>query len=138
MNRASFQRISNIRVREARKLLDETYFCGAYYLIGYSIECALKACISKQIRRYDFPDKKLITESYTHDLEKLIKISGLITDFDNDKRTIPDLELNWTIVKDWKEDSRYIDGVTENQARDLYNACTNRHNGILTWIKRKW
>ena len=107
-------------------------------LLGYSIECALKACISKQIRRYDFPDKKLIIESYTHDLEKLIKISGLITEFDNDKKSNPNLELNWIIVRDWKEDSRYIEGVTENQASDMYNACTNRKNGILSWIKRKW
>ncbi|MCX6149324.1 MAG: HEPN domain-containing protein [Ignavibacteriales bacterium] len=138
MNRSSFKRISKIRVGEAKKLLEENHFCGAYYLIGYSIECALKACISKQIKKYDFPDKKLVSESHTHDLEKLIKISGLITDFDKDRKNNSNLELNWTIVKDWSEASRYSDGFTENQALDLYNACTNRQNGILTWIKRRW
>jgi len=36
-------------------------YCGAYYLMGYAIECAFKAAISKQIKEHDFPDKKLVT-----------------------------------------------------------------------------
>ena len=35
---------------------------AAYYMIGYCVECALKACIAKQIRRFDFPDKKLVLD----------------------------------------------------------------------------
>ncbi|MCH9011178.1 MAG: HEPN domain-containing protein, partial [Chloroflexi bacterium] len=77
MNRADLQEISSLRVEEARVLLRNGYYSGAYYLIGYAVECALKACIAKQIRRYDFPDRKLVNDSYTHDLEKLLGVSGL-------------------------------------------------------------
>ncbi len=31
---------------------------GTYYLAGYAVECALKACIAKQIIAEDFPDKE--------------------------------------------------------------------------------
>ena len=48
------------------------------------------------------------------------------------------LDLNWIIVKDWSENFRYMDNVTEIQARNLYVACTNRHNGILSWVKKRW
>ncbi len=137
MNRNSFQQISRIRTREARVLLDAGYYPGAYYLIGYAVECALKACVSKQVKRYDFPDKKLANEAFTHDLEKLVRIAGLAPDFKRERRTNLDLDLNWAVVKDWSESIRYEISVSEAQARDLYSACTGR-NGILPWIKKRW
>ena len=48
-----------------------TWADGAYYLAGYAIECALKACIAKATRRYDFPDRKKVDASHTHDLREL-------------------------------------------------------------------
>jgi hypothetical protein len=47
MNRNDFQKISRLRVKEAKALLDNGYPAGAYYLMGYAVECALKACIAK-------------------------------------------------------------------------------------------
>ena len=52
-------------------LLKAGHFSGAYYLAGYSVECALKACIAKQTARYDFPDKSKANDSFVHDLKKL-------------------------------------------------------------------
>ena len=138
MNRAALQAICNTRVKEANALLKAGHFDGAYYLIGYAIECALKACVAKQIQRYDFPDKKLANEAFTHDLEKLVRVSGLYQILERDMQASPVLELNWAIVKDWTETSRYELGTSEAQARDMYSACTARKNGILPWIKRRW
>ncbi len=138
MNRKAFQEISRIRRREALTLLDAGHYPGAYYLIGYAVECALKACVSKQVKRYDFPDKKLANEVFTHNLEKLMKVAGLQPDFDRDKRANRVLELNWAVVKDWSESARYDSNITRADARDLYSACTGRNNGILTWIKKRW
>jgi hypothetical protein len=56
MNRADLQALADLRVKEATILLDANCFEGAYYLLGYAIECALKACIAKQIKQHDFPD----------------------------------------------------------------------------------
>jgi hypothetical protein len=66
MNRKDLQALSQLRAREARYLLKGGHLSGAYYLLGYSVECALKACIAKRVQRYDFPDKQLAQEVYTH------------------------------------------------------------------------
>ena len=137
MTRTDFHEITKLRVQESMALLNSGHFPGAYYLIGYAVECALKACVAKQIRRYDFPDKRLANEAYTHDLERLMRVAGLAPDFERDMSANPALEVNWAIVKDWSEAVRYEIGVTEPQARDLHSACTGR-NGILPWIRRRW
>lgn len=138
MNRLEFQKISGIRLREARLLLKSGHFQGAYYLLGYSIECALKACISKQFKKHDFPDKKVVNDSYTHDLEKLLRISGLKTKLDADGASNPSLAVNWAVIKDWNECYRYEASVPESVVRDCYSACTARKNGLLPWLKKEW
>jgi hypothetical protein len=137
MKRTEFQAAARMRVREARVLLDTGHCPGAYYLVGYSIECALKACVARQVRRCDFPDKKLANAAYTHDLEQLIKVAGLGHAFVKARQGNPALDVNWAIVKDWTEESRYEVNISKAQARDLYSACVGR-NGVLPWIKRQW
>jgi hypothetical protein len=73
MNRNDLQKLAKIRVKDAKVLLDNGRFEGAYYLLGYSVECALKACIAKQINRHEFPDKELAQKVYTHKLSELLK-----------------------------------------------------------------
>jgi len=137
MNRADFQKLAIIRVQEARTLLDAGNYPGAYYLIGYAVECALKACISKQVKRFDFPDKNLAEKAHTHTLEQLVKTAGLELDFKQEIQTDQNFKFSWNVVKDWKETSRYDADITSQQAIDLYNACTER-NGVLPWIRRRW
>jgi len=81
MNRTDLQRLTRLRLREARVLFDNRRYDGAYYLLGYAVECALKAYIAKQTKRYDFPDKKFVNDIYTHDLNKLLSVSGLESDY---------------------------------------------------------
>lgn len=138
MNRNHLQRISRLRVKETRILLEEGYFSGAYYLVGYAVECAFKACIAKQINRYDFPDRKLINDSYTHNLELLLRLSGLQAEFQIEMQNSPNLEVNWAIVKDWSEQSRYSTDIPEITAKDLYSAVAGRRDGVLAWVKKRW
>lgn len=138
MNRSDFKTISKRRTQEAKVLLNAHQHTGAYYLIGYTIECALKACVAKQVKRFDFPDKSLANEAFTHDLEKLIRVAGLSHEFEKERKANPALDLNWAVVKDWSEASRYDLSITEAQARDLFSACTSRRNGVLQWIKKRW
>ncbi|HUW46052.1 MAG TPA: DNA-binding protein [Dehalococcoidia bacterium] len=137
MKRTEFQAVARMRVREAKALLDAGHSPGAYYLVGYSVECALKACVARQVRRCDFPDKKLANEAWTHNLEQLIRVAGLGPVFENARRVNPALDVNWAIVKDWNEESRYEVHISKAQARDLYSASVGR-NGVLPWIKRQW
>ncbi|WP_445248940.1 HEPN domain-containing protein [Microcoleus sp. OTE_8_concoct_300] len=77
MNRRDLQNIALTRIKEVEVLLNNRQYSGAYYLSGYVIECALKACIAKQTKKFDFPDKKTVMDSYTHDLEKLVKVAKI-------------------------------------------------------------
>ena len=47
LSRKELQALSGIRLREARALARLGMNDGAYYLAGYAVECALKACIAK-------------------------------------------------------------------------------------------
>jgi HEPN domain-containing protein len=51
MNRADLQKLSNTRLRQARILFAAGESSGAYYLAGYAVECALKACFAKHVKR---------------------------------------------------------------------------------------
>ncbi len=72
------------------------------------MECALKACIAKQVQKHEFPDKTTVQKSHVHDLEKLLGVAGLRTRLDADARTNQALEVNWSVVKDWSSESRYL------------------------------
>lgn len=138
MNRAELQALARLRIAEARVLLANDRFAGAYYLAGYAVECALKACIAKQTARYDFPDKDRVTRSHTHNLQQLLDLSNLKVAFHKEIERNRALELNWGIVKDWNERARYSPSFTKAQARDLYSAVNGRRNGVLGWLKRQW
>jgi hypothetical protein len=137
MNRNDFQAISRLRLREARVLLRNGHPTGAYYLLGYAVECALKACVAKQMKRFDIPEKDLINKVYTHNLETLLNLSGLKPTLELDSKTGPALAVNWAIVKDWSEQRRYDTYISDKTAADLYSAVAGR-DGILAWIRHKW
>lgn len=57
LNRSHFQRVSLGRLREARTIFEKRRYAGAFYIAGYAVECALKACIAKRIQARTFPPK---------------------------------------------------------------------------------
>ena len=77
MNKTELENLASIRIKEAEILLTADCYQGAYYLAGYALECILKACIAKQVKEFDFPDKKLANDSYTHKLANLVITAGL-------------------------------------------------------------
>jgi hypothetical protein len=137
VNRSDLKKLAEIRLQESATLLKERKYDGAYYLCGYVIECALKACIAKQTRRSEFPDRDLVRESYTHDLTKLVKLAGLEQDLKREAHSNPDFSDYWNTVKDWNELSRYA-RTKAPAAHDLYTAVSDRQNGVLQWVKRYW
>jgi HEPN domain-containing protein len=129
MNRGAFQEIAEIRLHDAKVLLDNACFDGAYYLSGYVVECALKACIAKKTREFDFPDKQITNKIYTHDLGQLLNVVGI---------NIPDeIEINWSVVKDWSEKDRYTKH-SDKEAKDIFEAVADREEGVFQWIKLHW
>ena len=136
MNRLDLQNLALARLEEVEVLLNNHKYSGAYYLSGYVIECALKACIAKQTQEFNFPDKKTVTDSYTHDLEKLIKVAKL----DKELKSLlddPNFSLRWLEVRDWSEESRY-QTHSQQKALDIYLAITDPTHGVLQWLQQHY
>jgi len=136
VNRRDLQNIALTRLKEVEVLLENRQYSGAYYLSGYVIECALKACIAKQTRKFDFHDKKTAIESYTHDLEKLVKVAKLDSEL---KTLVKDRSFanRWALLKDWSEESRY-EKHDKQKALDIYSAITDPNHGVLQWVQQHW
>ena len=136
MKRSDLKELARIRLKEAKVLLDNRQYSGAYYLSGYVIECALKACIAKQTRKFDFPEKKKVQDSYTHELEKLVKVANLDSELKSLKAD-PDFSPLWECLKEWSEESRYKKH-NRNEAIDIYLAITDPNHGVLQWLQQHW
>ncbi|NLS92967.1 MAG: hypothetical protein GXX96_12500 [Planctomycetaceae bacterium] len=139
MNRATLQRLSDERLDDARALIAAKQWAGAYYLAGYSLECALKSCVLAYIDRTGiiFEDKKYAQNCWTHDIEDLIRQAGLKIERDKAAGTNLTLGQNWLIAKDWSETSRYRMS-TQLQAEKLLHALTDNTDGVLSWVKSFW
>jgi HEPN domain-containing protein len=133
LNRQNLQELAQTRLQDAKVLLDNHQYSGAYYLSGYVIECALKACIAKKTQQYDFPDKKTVMESYTHNLEKLAGLAGPYIKQELEST----YQVQWSPIKKWSEDSRY-ETHNEQEARDIYSAITDPNHGVLQWLQQHW
>ena len=136
MNKTELENLAAIRIKEAEILLTADCYQGAYYLAGYALECTLKACIAKQVKEFDFPDKKLANDSYTHNLANLVITAGLKQKLTEQEKQNKEFRLNWAIVIEWSEESRYKFAITKQDAHDLFTAITDNESGILPWLKK--
>ena len=120
---------------DARVLLHNKRYSAAYYVAGYVVECALKACLAKKAKRYEFPPKpNVVTRSYyTHDLQQLAEASDLSEELKKGRTNV-----YWTTVKDWGEDSRYDPHAGAKRANDILRAIEDPVDGVLQCIKRFW
>ena len=135
LSRKDFQRLADLRAKEAGILARNGCGQGAYYLAGYAVECALKACIAKKTRRHQFPpDRKYVNDVYSHELKTLLQKAELEGRLEDDMKKNPTLARNWAVVSRWNTESRYD---TEIKGRDVYEAITAT-DGVLPWIKQHW
>jgi len=137
MDRKDLRALSRVRLSEARALLKAGLPDGAYYLAGYAVECALKACIAKETRRYEFPEKKRVDASYTHNLKELVRVAELRDELQAAVETDPLFRRYWRLVQLWSEQSRYGRHSPEG-SQDLIEAISDRNHGVMKWVKHYW
>jgi HEPN domain-containing protein len=137
LTRRDLQQLSRKRVKEARILLKAGAYDGAYYLLGLAVELALKACIAKKTKRFDFPEKTIVDNSYSHQLPRLVSVAGLDQAIDTENKTNSVFAANWSVVLKWRIDSRY-EGHDAQKTAELYKAITDPKNGVMACIKRSW
>jgi hypothetical protein len=139
VNKDELRQLAQERILDAKALLAARRWSGAYYLAGYAVECALKACILGLIERTGiiFEDRKYAERCWTHDLEELLQLAELRAPFGVDLGKNVALRENWDIVKEWDEASRYRK-TPHHKAKSLYQAITDKVNGIMPWITNRW
>lgn len=125
------------RLREAEVLLAARQYSGAYYLAGYAVECALKACIAKKVKRYDFPDRRLALDAYTHDLKRLVEVAEIGVDIAGQRASDAVFDVKWKTVVRWSEQSRY-EKCGRRQAETLIHAIADDQHGVLPWLQLHW
>jgi HEPN domain-containing protein len=136
--KAEFRQLAEVRLAEAKTLLDAGQWNGAYYLAGYAVELALKACIIKVLMATDaFPDKDFSRNCYTHAIEKLVELAKLENVRTSATDGDPDLQSNWLLAKDWSEEKRYH-RVEKAEAEAMYTAIADGAHGVFPWIKTHW
>lgn len=139
VSRTEFQALAKVRLTEAKTLLDAGSPAGAYYLAGYVVECALKACLAKNLNAETFPPKpEVVRDSYyTHNLRKLLKASGLEQKLKDEGPAGSALDSHWSTVLQWDEQARY-EQRSQREARELYTAVADEQEGVFQWLQRNW
>jgi len=134
--RVDFQSLADCRVQDAESLLSDGRWDAAYYVAGYAVECAIKACIIAKLKTTFgwFPDKKFSEKCFTHDLAVLLALADLEMEMQSDA----DVSRNFGIVKDWDEAKRYSLGTTERRSREFLEAITDPGKGVLPWLRKFW
>jgi hypothetical protein len=137
VTRTDLQKLADEKLRDAQVLLNAKSWANAYYLAGYAVELAIKACIAKSFKADTIPDKALVDKTYSHEFPKLIGTAGLTALLQQQEQASQDFRTAWGVVKDWSPDARYTD-KGEQDAKELVEAISHANHGVLRWIKTHW
>jgi HEPN domain-containing protein len=135
LTKESLLLLAGVRLKEAKILFENQCYSGAYYVAGYNVKLNLKAKISENFLKNSIPDKKFVNDIHTHDLSKLLWLSGVKPKFDTECKANQALKLNWDIITRWSEISRYKTFDKED-AYSLINAIDNQENGLNQWLHK--
>src|SRR6266496_433847 len=91
LTKADLEALAETRLQDAIFLLNGGRASSAYYLAGYAIELALKACVAKTFQSNAIPDKAFVNEIYTHSLEKLLGTAVPLPVLNLDGKAAPQL-----------------------------------------------
>lgn len=137
LNKNDLQRLAEIRLEDAVLLWHNKKASSAYYLAGYAVELALKACAAKLFQDNAIPDKNLVNALYTHSLEQLMTTSGLLPELKAAIKADSEFGANWGIVTKWNEASRY-EFWDPMAAASLIGAIIDKDHGVFPWVKSHW
>jgi len=137
LTKNDLERLAHVRLEDALFLLQANRSSSAYYLAGYAVELALKACIAKLMQPDVIPDKAFINAIYTHKLDSLLSTAGLRPQFDKDIEADTQFAAYWVITNNWNEESRYEfwDPIS---ATTLLVAVNEPNHGVFQWEKKHW
>ena len=68
--KGELETLAQEKLDDAAALIADGRWTNGYYLAGYAVELALKACIAKSFKAITLPDKDLVNATYSHNLRK--------------------------------------------------------------------
>jgi hypothetical protein len=144
VTQAKLQHMAVERIADAKLLIDGGRWWYGYYVAGYAVECALKACVLAQMVATGWvfmEDEKKLRECRTHDFMRLVSIAGMHSPLNerlsNSAAAGDGFVENWNTVKAWTVESRY-EPQTEGDAKKLFFAITDEPAGVMKWIRNYW
>ena len=137
VTRSELQQLARIRLEDAVFLQQAGRSSSAYYLAGYSVELALKACIAKSFQPDAIPDRAFVNAIYTHKLDSLVGTAGLRVQFDADTKADPQFAAYWIIASQWNEESRYKIWDLATSV-ELLEAISEPSHRVFQWVIRYW
>jgi HEPN domain-containing protein len=138
MHRGDFQELAELHLQHAKALMVAGLYAGAYYMCGYVVECALKACICKRTNQFDFyPSQVQVRKAWSHSFDDLINVSGLKDELDEAMQRDDAFGVHSKAVEDWSQNSRY-EPRGQKEAEVLLAAIVDPDHGALAYIKRYW
>jgi len=137
LKRTDLQALAQTKIDDATHLISVGSYSNGYYLAGYSIELALKACIARQISAETIPDKAFINSVYVHNLKSLVGSAGLSAALKDAEDEDAAFAANWAIVSEWSPEVRY-ENIEALSAQLLSSAILDPKSGVLRWIKAHW
>ncbi len=139
LNRTSLKTAAKAKLKAAKILFQAGDNDTAGYLLGYVVECSLKAVICRKLRINEYPDTGKFQNVFaTHEFDRLLLLSGYSTEIDLVKN--PSLFNSWSVLtKDWKPEIRYNMNIyTATAIQDKFAALEDKTSGFLEWVKHKW
>lgn len=140
MNRDDLKQVVKVKLKAAKILHQARDHTTAGYLLGYVVECSLKAVICRKLNLSEYPGSgsKHFDVFAIHDFDRLLMLAGYSEEITLSKS--PGLFNNWSILtKDWKPEVRYNNTVyTQNNIDDKIIALEDTTDGFLVWIKKRW
>jgi hypothetical protein len=138
VNKSDFEELAELHLQHAKALLDAQLYSGAYYMCGYVVECALKACICKRTDQYAFyPHPKEAQKAWSHKFKDLISLADIGERIEEDRRADDILDIYWKAVEGWSEGSRY-EPRGQKVTEDLLAAVSDPAHGVLSCLRRFW
>ncbi|MCX6706039.1 MAG: hypothetical protein NTV24_02950 [Candidatus Woesebacteria bacterium] len=140
------QKITQARLKTVKILIKNKDWEGAAYMMGYVLECSLKAAICSTLKLSIYPEKvkeeNIAKYFMTHNFLQLVVVSGLQGVFSSEgpakawqNWSVFTLEYqgNWTEMR--YDPNRIWD---EFKLKKLFKALVTSRNAIIKEVRKKW
>jgi hypothetical protein len=149
-NTQELKEIALARLKTSQILIAAKDWDGAGYMLGYVLECALKAVICKTLNLLEYPQytKNEKTDGYfmTHKYDQLLIASGMeylfsargpLDAFEYWSEFTKEYPGDWPAMRYDRQRQKQFDEV---KVQKLYNVLTEDKKGILALIEqeKKW